>query len=183
VTRAAAFLDRDGVLNEPLVVAGHPHPPPGVAEVRMLPDVELACRMLREAGLTIVVVTNQPDIARGTTSREAVDALNAAICDPLRVDVVCTCPHDDADGCGCRKPKPGLIVDAAVRWDIDLARSTTVGDRWRDVEAGRAAGTATVFIDRGYAEPGPRSPDLVVQELIEAVPFILERSRIGRSNA
>jgi len=151
--------------------------------MRLLPGVTEACQALRDAGLALVVVTNQPDIARGATTWDDVAALNAAICGPLGVDEVCVCPHDDADGCGCRKPRPGLIVDAARRLGVDLGRSTTVGDRWRDVEAGQGAGTATVFVDRGYAEREPRSPDLVVQELIDAVPFIVDRSRTGRSEA
>lgn len=175
--KPAAFLDRDGVLNAAEVVDGLPRPPAEVAQVRILPGVEAACRELAEAGLVLICTTNQPDIARGTQTRERVAAINAHLIARLGLDEVVVCPHDDADGCACRKPRPGMITEAAQRWDIDLARSVTVGDRWRDVEAGRAAGTRTVFIDRHYAEPAPSGPDLVVNELEESVAWIIRTAR------
>lgn len=178
--RPAVFLDRDGVLNAATARHGRPHPPASIAEVAMLPGAAEACRALRDAGLVLVVVTNQPDIARGTTTAAAVAALNEAIVGGLGVAEVCVCPHDDADGCRCRKPRPGMLLDAADRLGLDLARSTMVGDRWRDVAAGRAAGTATVWVDRGWDEAKPQGPDLVVPELIDAVPFLVERAGTPR---
>lgn len=174
--RAAVFLDRDGVLNEAFVRGATPHPPANVDEVVLLPGVLEACRAFRAAGLLQIVVTNQPDIARGTTTVDAVDAINRVVTGPLAVDAVLVCPHDSGDGCECRKPRPGMLLQAAATHGIDLARSTMVGDRWRDIEAGQAAGVATVFIDHGYAERKPQRPDHVVGALIEAVPFVLERS-------
>jgi D-glycero-D-manno-heptose 1,7-bisphosphate phosphatase len=173
VSTPGVFLDRDGVLNDAEVVDGVPRPPAEVADVRILPGAESACRALARAGLVLIGITNQPDIARGTQTRERVDAINAHLKAQLGLDDLLVCPHDDADGCDCRKPRPGMIIEAARRWDIDLARSVTVGDRWRDVEAGRAAGTRTVFIDRHYAEQAPSSPDLVVSELEESVQWII----------
>ena len=128
-TRPAAFLDRDGVLNDVRVVDGRPHPPDGVADTRLLPGVEQACRMLAAAGLALVVVTNQPDVARGTRDPGEIDAVNRWLADRLPLDTIRVCPHDDDDGCGCRKPLPGLILDAAADFGIDLARSVMVGDR------------------------------------------------------
>ncbi len=174
--RPAVFLDRDGVLNAVHLRGDTPHPPATVDAVALLDGVEVACRRLRAAGLLQVVVTNQPDIARGTTTAGAVDAINRAVCAPLGIDLVATCPHDSADGCGCRKPKPGLLLDAATQLGIDLSRSTMVGDRWRDIDAGRAAGVATVFVDHGYLERKPQAPDLVVGALLDAVPFIIGRA-------
>jgi D-glycero-D-manno-heptose 1,7-bisphosphate phosphatase len=171
----AVFLDRDGVLNEPAIRAGRPHPPDSVADLRLLPGVHRACRELAAAGFTLVCVTNQPDIARGTQDADAVAAINHALQSTLELDEVVVCPHDDADDCRCRKPRPGMILDAAGRLDLDLARSVMVGDRWRDVEAGRSAGTLTVFVDRGYREEVPQAPDLTVAELKEAVGWIIER--------
>ena len=167
------FLDRDGVLIEAVVIDGTPHPPPSVAEVRVIGSAVGACRQLREAGFALVVATNQPDVARGTETVEGVHAINDVISQQIEIDQFVECIHDDADDCDCRKPKPGMLVAAAQRLGLDLTRSYMVGDRWKDVEAGRRAGCATVFVDRGYTERQPDHPDIVVAELAEAVPSIV----------
>jgi D-glycero-D-manno-heptose 1,7-bisphosphate phosphatase len=118
-------------------------------------------------------VTNQPDVGRGTQSRDVVDELNLAVQRTLQLDDVRVCPHDDADGCGCRKPAPGLLLAAARDWDLALESSVMVGDRWRDVESGKRAGCKTVFVDHGYSERRPDSPDLTVASLPDAVSWIL----------
>ena len=178
--RRAVFLDRDGVLNRAEVRAGRPHPPASPAAVEVLDGVVDACRRLREDGWLLVVVTNQPDIARGATTTADVDAINAAVVAELDVAEVVVCPHDDVDGCACRKPLPGMLVDAAARLRIDLASSVMVGDRWRDIEAGERAGTTTVFIDHGYDERRPDHPDHVVGSLAEAATVILQREQVAR---
>jgi D-glycero-D-manno-heptose 1,7-bisphosphate phosphatase len=172
--RAAVFLDRDGVLNAALVSAGVPEPPRRPEDLELLPGVEQACAQLADAGLVLIVVTNQPDIARGLVDRNVVDNLNKRLLDSVALRDVIVCPHDDGDACACRKPKPGMLLEGASKWGIDLSRSVMVGDRWRDIEAGRAAGTRTVFIDRGYDEPAPEHPDLTVNELHESVPWIIQ---------
>jgi D-glycero-D-manno-heptose 1,7-bisphosphate phosphatase len=169
------FLDRDGVLNRALVRDGKPYPPQTLGELEILPGVPEACARLRGAGLRLIAVTNQPDVGRGTQSRDAVDAINRAVQSSLQLDDVRVCPHDDRDACGCRKPAPGLLLHAARDWGIDLAASVMVGDRWRDVESGKRAGCKTVFIDRGYMERRPDAPDLTVASLPEAVSWILGR--------
>src|SRR6266849_691575 len=170
----AVFLDRDGVLNRALVYEGKPFPPRTLAQLEILPGVSEACAELRRAGFRLIAVTNQPDLSRGTQTREAVDAINLAVQRELELDDVRVCPHDEADRCGCRKPAPGLLVEAARDWGIDLGTSVMVGDRWRDVESGRRAGCKTVFIDHGYSERRPDSPDLTVASLQDAVSWILE---------
>jgi len=180
--RRAVFLDRDGVLNRARIVDGRPLPPASVDELELLPGVEGACRQLHDAGLLLIVVTNQPDVARGTQTMATVEALNRELSSRLPLDEVRVCPHDDADRCQCRKPAPGLLLDAAHDWGIELENSVMVGDRWRDVEAGRRAGCKTVFIDSGYSERPPEAPDLTVRGLGEAVHWILERSAEGRSD-
>jgi D-glycero-D-manno-heptose 1,7-bisphosphate phosphatase len=172
-SRPAVFLDRDGVLIEAVVIDGTPHPPPSVAEVRVIGSAVEACRRLRQAGFALVVATNQPDVARGTETVEGVRAINDVIREQIEIDEFVECIHDDADNCDCRKPKPGMLVAAAQRLGLDLTRSYMVGDRWKDVEAGRRAGCATVFVDRGYTERQPDQPDVVVAELAEAVPGIV----------
>jgi D-glycero-D-manno-heptose 1,7-bisphosphate phosphatase len=173
-SNAAVFLDRDGVINHAPVRSGKPYPPRSPDEVLILPGVATALADLRAAGYRLVVVTNQPDVARGTLSRSAVDAIHAQIGQQLPIDLFCTCFHDDADACDCRKPKPGLLLDAARTLDIHLAASYMVGDRWRDTEAGLAAGCRTVFIDHGYHERQPEHYDLRVRSLAEAARHILD---------
>ena len=177
MSRAAVFLDRDGVLNEARVVDGRPHPPERLEDLRVLDGAREACRELAATGMVLIAVTNQPDIARGTADAGVVAAMNDHVREELGLDAVLMCPHDDADDCACRKPRPGMLLQAAARWDLDLGRSVTVGDRWRDVEAGRAAGTRTVFVDRQYAEAPPENPDLIVGDLKESTPWIVTTAR------
>ena len=173
----AVFLDRDGVLNRAFVRAGRPYPPARVDDLEVLPGVTAAVERLREAGFRTIVVTNQPDIARGTASRSSVDEINRSLRSVVPVDEVLVCPHDDADDCACRKPRPGLLIDAAARLGIDLSASVMVGDRWRDIEAGRQAGCRTVFIDRGYDERRPEGSDAEVPDLPAAVAWILHHPK------
>jgi D-glycero-D-manno-heptose 1,7-bisphosphate phosphatase len=171
--RRAVFLDRDGVLNRAIVRAGRPYSPATPAELEILPGVPEACDALKQAGFALVVVTNQPDVARGTQSRGQVEAANALIIRRVPLDDVRVCYHDDGDGCSCRKPRPGLLLEAARDLGIDLARSFMVGDRWNDVEAGRRAGCRTVLIEHGYLEPAPESPEHRAASLREAADWIL----------
>jgi D-glycero-D-manno-heptose 1,7-bisphosphate phosphatase len=136
-----------------------------------------ALTRLRAAGFHIVVVTNQPDVARGTQQRAVVDAMHDRLASSLPIDEFRVCDHDDVDACVCRKPKPGLLEAAARDAGVSLAASFMVGDRWRDVEAGRRAGCTTVFIDHGYAERPPEHPDAIVPSLPDAVDWILSHTR------
>lgn len=172
---AAVFLDRDGVLNRALVRGGRPYSPRNLDELELLPGVEDACRRLRAAGFLLLVATNQPDVARRAISRETVDAMNESVRSRLSLDAVLVCPHDDADGCSCRKPQPGLITGACERFGVDPHISYLVGDRWRDIEAGRRAGCRTVLLEYGYDEPSPE-PDARASSLSEAAGWILSDS-------
>jgi D-glycero-D-manno-heptose 1,7-bisphosphate phosphatase len=171
--RAAVFLDRDGVLNESRVVDGVPRPPYDVEGFRLLPGVDEACQVLADAGLALFVVTNQPDVSRGLLDPTTLEQMHWLLQDALPVEETLVCPHDDAAGCPCRKPRPGMILDAALRHEIDLDRSVCVGDRWRDVEAAHRAGVRSVYVDWGRDEPLLTAPDLVVGSLGEAVDWIL----------
>lgn len=176
--RRAVFLDRDGVINRADVRDGSPHPPAGVDGLELLPGVRDALVRLDAAGFDLVVVTNQPDVARGTQTRATVEAMHAALGRMLpMIGAFRVCYHEDADACSCRKPAPGLLVGAAAERGIDLHRSYMVGDRWRDVEAGRRAGCVTVLIDREYREPLTAVPDARVASLPEAADWILEDRR------
>jgi transaldolase len=173
MVKRAVFLDRDGVINANILRDGRPVAPTTLEQFRLLPGVEEAARRLSNAGYDIIVITNQPDVATGRTSRETVTAMHDAIRARMPVDEIKVCFHTDADNCGCRKPKPGMILDAAKERGIDLRRSWVVGDRWRDIEAGRIAGCLTAFVDYGYEQEGPNSPDVVVASLAEAAERIL----------
>jgi len=132
---------------------------------------------LKERGFLLVVVTNQPDVARGTQTLAAVQAIHDAMRQTLPLDEFLICPHDDRDGCRCRKPAPGLMIEAQQRYGIDLSRSFLVGDRWRDIDAGHAAGCRTVWLDSNYRERGPSAPpDARVASLADAVDWIVRNS-------
>jgi D-glycero-D-manno-heptose 1,7-bisphosphate phosphatase len=169
----AVFLDRDGVINRAWIRDGRPYPPASLADLEILPVVPEALARLRAGGFCLVVVTNQPEVARGRQTRAAVEALHEALRAQLPLDDFRICYHDDDDDCTCRKPAPGLLLEAARERRLDLAASFMVGDRWRDVEAGRRAGCTTIFIDYGYAETRPDGPDACVGSLAEAAEWIL----------
>jgi D-glycero-D-manno-heptose 1,7-bisphosphate phosphatase len=171
----AVFLDRDGVLNEAIERAGKPHAALRPADLKIYPEAAPALARLKAAGYLLIVVTNQPDVARGEQTREAVDEMNAHLRAALPVDDVLVCWHDDKDNCPCRKPKPGMILEGAARWGVDLAMSFMVGDRWRDIDSGANAGVRTVLIDRGWKERGPdHAPDVKVSGIAEAAEWILQ---------
>jgi D-glycero-D-manno-heptose 1,7-bisphosphate phosphatase len=171
-SRPAVFLDRDGVLNEAFVRDGVPTPPRSLDEFRVLPGVAKACSDLQRAGFVLVVVTNQPDVARGKLTPAEVDRIHEQLRSRVPLDEICVCVHDDADVCACRKPQPGMLLDAAERLNLDLARSACVGDRWRDIEAARRAGVRAVYVERHYDEPAPVGADVVVANLAEAAAWI-----------
>lgn len=178
-SKPAVFLDRDGVLNHVVIRDGMPFGPMTLAEFALVDGATADVRRLKDAGYTVIVATNQPELARGRLAREALDAMHTKLLAEVPVDAIYVCPHDDADRCACRKPQPGLLLSAAREHGIDLARSFMVGDRWRDVEAGRAAGCRTVLVEMGYREALKSPPDHVADGLRGAVRWILA-SRAGR---
>lgn len=171
-TRPAVFLDRDGVINRVDVRRGIPYPPASLRDLAILPRVPESLRTLRADGYALIVVTNQPDVARGTASLESVARIHARLEASLALDAILTCFHDNADACDCRKPKPGLLLQAAEAFRIDLSSSFMVGDRWRDIEAGRRAGCRTIWIDGGYLERQAVNYHFRVESLAEAAAII-----------
>lgn len=172
--RPAVFLDRDGVLNEPVIRNGKPYPPKDVSDVRIPPGTAEALTSLRQRGFLLLVVTNQPDVRRGNQQRETVEEIGRRLRALLPLDDILTCYHDDSDECDCRKPRAGLIISASRKYGVDLENSYMIGDRWRDIEAGANAGCKTIWIDYGYREQPPSStPNARVRSLPEAVDWIL----------
>jgi D-glycero-D-manno-heptose 1,7-bisphosphate phosphatase len=172
----AVFLDRDGVINRPVVQDRRPYPARSVSEFEVLPGVADACGALKTAGYLLVVVTNQPDVGRGTLAREAVEEIHQLMTCRLPIDLVSVCFHGGEEfgqPCDCRKPHPGMLLSAASRLQIDLQQSYMVGDRWRDIDCGKRAGCKTIFIDWGYAENLQEAPDYVVSDLAAATALVL----------
>jgi D-glycero-D-manno-heptose 1,7-bisphosphate phosphatase len=169
----AIFLDRDGVLNLALVRDGLPYPPQKLAEVEICPGVPEALLSLKAAGFILITVSNQPDVARGTLKRDIVESINTYLGAMLPINRFIMCYHDSSDDCTCRKPKPGMIHEGALEFNVDLSKSYMIGDRWRDVEAGKNAGCKTIFIDYGYHEQQPESYDFVAGSLLEAAQLII----------
>jgi len=175
----AVFLDRDGVLNRAVVREGRPYPPATLDEFEVLPGVPESVRRLHEAGFLLIGATNQPDVARGTQSRDVVEAMNARLLAETPIAAILVC-YEDGEDCPRRKPNPGLLLEAAAAHEIDLAASFMVGDRWRDVEAGRRAGCRTIFLDRGYNERRPDPPaDHTAADLSAAADWVLSQTRNG----
>lgn len=171
--KRAVFLDRDGVLNRAVVREGKAFSPSTLAEFEVMPDAAACLDELKRLGFLVIVVTNQPEVARGTLAPAALEEMHAVLRAQLPLDDILCCLHDDAAGCECRKPRPGLLLDAARRHGIDLAGSFMVGDRWRDIEAGAAAGCRTVWIDYGYRERPPAvEAGARVRSLAEGVEWI-----------
>lgn len=176
--RRAVFLDRDGVINETVRDprnGEHPESPLRPQDVALVAGAAAALRRLAGAGFLLVGVTNQPAAAKGQATAAALDAVQERVVALLAgegaaLDDWRTCRHhpDVTGPCPCRKPAPGMLLDAAAAHDVDLPRSWMVGDSDTDVEAGRAAGCRTVLVDHsgsahrraGNARPDARAPDL-----------------------
>ena len=170
--RKAVFLDRDGVINRIIMRAGKPCSPRTIQDFEWEDGVKDAIEQIKERRFIVIVVTNQPDIARGKMPVDTLDAMTQKIYSEITVDAVMICPHDDIDECSCRKPKPGMLLDAAKMWSIDCGQSFMIGDTWKDTEAGYSAGCSTILLDREYNRDV--SCDHRAANLEEAVKFIVK---------
>lgn len=171
----AVFLDRDGVLNHAVVQNGKPYPPAVVSEMTIPEDVYDALQLLKNAGFLLIGATNQPDVARGTTSKTTIEAINAKLMQTLPLTEIAVCYHDDAENCDCRKPKPGLLTAAAKKYALDLKQCFMIGDRWRDIEAGQKANCRTIWLNHQYSEKSPNHPDFVTTTLLDAASWIIQQ--------
>lgn len=169
--KRAVFLDRDGVLNRALVRGGRPYAPTSLNEFEILAEAPAAVRRLSEAGYLTIVVTNQKDVGRGIVSEALMNRMHELLLAAMPLDDIIVCTS--VDGGWRYKPGPGMLIEAATRWNIALGASVMIGDRWRDVGAGRRAGCRTVFIDRGYAETPALEADEIARDLAEAADIVL----------
>ena len=172
--RKAIFLDRDGVINKILVKNNLPFSPSSFNLLEILPGVKESILRLKKLNFVCLVVTNQPDVSRGKISKKTVIKMNNYLKNEIKLDDIFVCYHDDRDNCKCRKPKPGLLLAACKKWNIDLKRSYMIGDRWKDIEAGRSVGCKTILIDYNYKETKPKNPNFTADSLLSSV-YIIEK--------
>jgi D-glycero-D-manno-heptose 1,7-bisphosphate phosphatase len=170
----AVFLDRDGVVNKSIVVDGKPFPPESLAKMDLVEGIEYFLNATRDAGFINIVITNQPDVARGKTSKLIVEEINDFLIQSLAIDSIKTCYHDNLDFCKCRKPAIGSFIKSQLEFDIDLSRSYMIGDRSGDIEAGKNAGCKTILIDYNYSEMILIEPDYRVDSVVDGLKIILE---------
>ena len=168
----AIFLDRDGVINNIILSNGLPISPSNFEEFKILPGVRESISKLKKLNFYCILVTNQPDVSRGKMKKETVIKMNEYVKKELSLNDVYVCFHDDKDKCSCRKPKPGLILDATKKWNINLEKSYMIGDRLKDIDAGTISGCKTIFIDNKYNESIKSKPNYVSKYLLNSVKII-----------
>ena len=168
----AVFFDRDGVVNKVIVRDGKPYSPRTIEEFILNDGIREAAYHLRTRGFRVFVVSNQPDIARGKLSNDVLDLMIRRMRWEIPIDDVYICPHDEVHQCSCRKPKPGMLMELASRWNIDLLSSFMIGDTWKDIEAGKAAGCRTILLDAPYNQN--TDCEYRVRSLSEAVNLIIK---------
>jgi D-glycero-D-manno-heptose 1,7-bisphosphate phosphatase len=172
----AIFLDSDGVLNTAIIKDGKPVAPTSLSQLEIPTEVKPALDKLKSAGYLLLCVSNKPDIERGLMTQEDVDNIFNKIRHDLPLDDVFICYKENSD---CYKPKPGLLLEATKKYNIDLTQSFMIGDRWRDIEAGQSAPCRTIWIDRHYAEKKPNpAADFTAYSLSEASNWILKKCNI-----
>ena len=171
----AVFLDRDGVINRAIVHNKKPYPPDSLQELEIFSDVPESLYLLKEIGFLLIVVTNQPDVGRGKQKQEVVEEMHRFLLDQLPLDDIYVCWHEYSGGCDCRKPLPGMLVQAAGEHSIDLQNSYLVGDRWKDIDAGKMAGCKTIFIDYQYSESLHYQPDYITTSMFNASEWIISQ--------
>ena len=172
--KKAIFLDRDGVINKAFIKDGLPKSPNSLNELKILPGVKESISRLKKLNFICLVVTNQPDVQRGKIKKNTIIKMNNFLKKKIELDDIFVCYHDDHDNCNCRKPKPGLLLQARKKWNVDFKKSFIVGDRWRDIQAGKKVGCKTIFLDYKYKDIKPKNPDFVTDTLLNAT-YIIEK--------
>tara|TARA_B100001123_G_C15312264_1_gene1024833 strand:- start:953 stop:1564 length:612 start_codon:yes stop_codon:yes gene_type:complete len=177
----AVFLDRDGVINKIFKKNGLPFSPPNFEQFEILPGVKESIIKFKKLNFYSIIITNQPDVSRGKIKKKTVLKMNDHIKKEIKIDDIFVCFHDDHDNCDCRKPKPGLIHNAIKKWNININKSFMIGDRKKDIDAGKSAGCKTIFLDYNYNEAKPDKPDFITNTLLDAA-LIIEKDLITNEN-
>ena len=176
--RIAVFLDRDGTLNKAYIEKGLPISPSTFDKLKLLPGVKRSIGKLKKLNFLCILITNQPNVSRGKIKKEIVKKMNNFIKKEIKLDDIFVCYHDDKHNCSCRKPKAGLIIKASKKWGIDAKKSYMIGDRWKDIYAGKKVGCKTIFINNNYKNDKRVKADLSFNSLSKAVNKIEELTRI-----
>ena len=172
--KKAVFLDRDGVINKAFIKNGLPESPNSLSELEILPRVKESILRLKKLNFICLVVTNQPDVQRGKIKKNTIIKMNNFLKKKIELDDIFVCYHDDQDNCNCRKPKPGLLLQASKKWNVDFKKSFMIGDRWRDIQSGEKAGCKTIYLDYNYKDIKPKNPNFTTDTLLNAV-YIIEK--------
>lgn len=165
VATKAIFLDRDGVINNPVISEGKPYAILRIGQIHVIDGIKELIERWHIEGYFVFMVSNQPDIANHIVSQSKVNKINNYLKSQVLLDDIFVCPHNDADKCNCRKPKTGLFLQANEKYEIDFSQSYVIGDRWKDIEAGKNIGCKTIFVDYDYKEKKPKNPDIVVTKV------------------
>ena len=171
----AVFLDRDGVINRGYVKDGKSYAPRSIKDFKLLPHAVSSIQRLMESGFLVIVITNQPDINNGLVTFDEVDVMHTLLRKNTQITDIFVCPHSQLENCDCRKPKPGMLIDAARKYNIDLTKSFMIGDRATDIEAGLQAGCRTIFLNRNYKESRPKHQEKTFTSINSATKFIINQ--------
>jgi len=152
--RLAAFIERDGLLNGVRIEHDFPVTPLRLQDFRVQPEAAPLVSALQSAGFLVIATTNQPGLSQGDLSRRELDMMHEILLRQLNLDDIMVCPHEEADSCPCRKPRPGLLIEAGFKWHVDLERSVVISDKWQDADAARIAGCTSVLISSPWNGPG-----------------------------
>ena len=163
IMKRAIFLERDGVLNEVQVTPKNPVSPLTFEEFKVRKSALAPLKILKEAGFVLIVTTNQPGLSRGYQSRRDLDLMHSQLRKLFPLDDILVCPHEENDHCPCRKPKPGLMIEAAFKWHLNLDHSFVISDRWQDAEAARTAGCTSLLLESPWIGQGHH--DFVLPDL------------------
>jgi D-glycero-D-manno-heptose 1,7-bisphosphate phosphatase len=170
--KLGVFMERDGVLNRARIERQHQVSPLTVEDFKVSVEAGPLLKRLKAAGLVLIATTNQPGLSRGYQSRRELDRMHAMLRAALPLDDILVCPHDETDRCPCRKPKAGLLLEAAFQWSLDLDRSFVISDKWQDAAAARAAGCTSLLIESPWVGNGHR--DFLLPDLAAAVEKVLQ---------
>jgi D-glycero-D-manno-heptose 1,7-bisphosphate phosphatase len=170
--KAAVFIERDGILNHDCVEGNKPVSPLSLDQLSPRTESIEPLRKLRSAGFVLIATTNQPQLSRGELSRRELERMNDTLRHIFCLDDFLICPHDSADFCPCRKPKPGLLLEAAFKWHVNMDQSFVLGNKWQDAEAAHNAGCTSVLIASPWIGQGHH--DVMLPTVAEAARKIAE---------
>ena len=176
--KKAIFLDRDGVLSKTLLINGKSFAPRNLKDFKLFFDAAESTKKLKSAGFMVFVVTNQPDVGRKLISKKVLKKMHDKLKKKTKVDAIYTCTHSQNMNCYCRKPKPGMILEAAKKYKINLKNSFMIGDRPSDITAGQKANCRSIFLDKKYFEKNPENQEATFTNLAQATNYILKQNKL-----